>query len=245
MCSWGEDVEIGVSWWSRGRAPARGDDATAAAASFPAEPIVGPDATNETPATDATEPSDEAELAPGATASRAGRSTPPDLPSGPGPSDDTIFASEYPGLRRFAAVVGAGTADPDDLVQEALVRTLARQPLTELADAGRYLRLTIVRLAANERRRRGRASRAWARIAAQPSPTSPADPAAALAAGGDIVDALQALSPHDRAIVFLSVIEGWDSAAVAAQLGLRAPTVRKAKARALRTLEIGAREDER
>ncbi len=201
----------------QGPAPARGDDAISGATSFPA----GPEPDETEPSVGAA-PTDETE-----------------------PSDDTIFADEYPGLRRFAAVVGAGTSDPDDLVQEALVRTLARQPLTELADAGRYLRLTIVRLAANERRRRGRAGRAWARFAAQPSPSPRPDPGTALIADRAIVATLQTLSPRDRAIVFLSVIEGWDSAAVAAQLGLRAPAVRKAKARALRALETGAQEDER
>jgi DNA-directed RNA polymerase specialized sigma24 family protein len=36
--------------------------------------------------------------------------------------DDELFRALYPGLRRFAAAVGPLEVDPDDLVQDALVR---------------------------------------------------------------------------------------------------------------------------
>ena len=170
-------------------------------------------------------------------------STDPANPSvSPAASDDATFSEIYPGLRRFAAVVGVGATDPDDLVQEALARTLARQPLSELDDAGRYLRLSIVRLAANERRRRGRAGRAWARLAAEPSHSPFPDPGTIVGAQEGIGSALRKLSVRDRAIVYLSVIEAWDSDPVAEHLGLRAPAVRKAKERALRTLAVSNEE---
>ena len=172
-------------------------------------------------------------------------STDPATPRvGPAAGDDAIFSEIYPGLRRFAAVVGAGSTDPDDLVQEALARTLARQPLSELDDAGRYLRLSIVRLAANERRRQRRAGRARARLGALPSHPSFPNPGTLVGDQHGIKTALRTLKPRDRAIVYLSVIEAWDSDAVAAHLGLRAPAVRKAKERALRTLAAQNQEDD-
>ena len=70
--------------------------------------------------------------------------------------DDELFAAIYPALRRFAAVVRPPGVDPDDLVQEAVARTLARSTLSELDDAGAYLRTVIARLASNHRRDHGR-----------------------------------------------------------------------------------------
>ena len=66
------------------------------------------------------------------------------------------FAKLYEPLRRFASVVRSPDMDADDLVQEALVRTLALQPLAELDDPAAYLRTVIVRLASNQRRTAGR-----------------------------------------------------------------------------------------
>lgn len=41
------------------------------------------------------------------------------------PTDlDVWFRDAYPRLRRFAAVVAPPTIDPDDLIQDALVRVL-------------------------------------------------------------------------------------------------------------------------
>ncbi|MBX3286283.1 MAG: RNA polymerase subunit sigma-24, partial [Actinobacteria bacterium] len=66
------------------------------------------------------------------------------------------FEALYPALRRFAAVVGGPATEPDDLVQEALARTLARGSLADLDDPAVYLRRVVARLASNERRSQGR-----------------------------------------------------------------------------------------
>ena len=72
--------------------------------------------------------------------------------------DDEAFASIYKGLRRLAAVVAPASADPDDLVQEAITRTLAaNRTLAGIDHLDAYLRTTIVRLASAERRRWRRA----------------------------------------------------------------------------------------
>jgi DNA-directed RNA polymerase specialized sigma24 family protein len=74
--------------------------------------------------------------------------------------DDALFAAIYPGLRRWAAVCGPAEVDPDDLVQEAVARTLRTHALSDLDDAGAYLRRAIVNLAANHRRAGGARCRA-------------------------------------------------------------------------------------
>ena len=64
-------------------------------------------------------------------------------PAGSVDVDAEIFAALYPSLRRYAAVVGALSDNPDDLVQEAVARTLATTSLRELRSASAYLRRAI------------------------------------------------------------------------------------------------------
>src|SRR5205085_7904330 len=78
--------------------------------------------------------------------------------------DSALFASLYPSLRRFAAVTGSVDVEPDDLVQEAVARTLRSHRLVDLDDAGAYLRRAIVNLAANRRRSAGRLRAAMNRL---------------------------------------------------------------------------------
>src|SRR2546421_7043445 len=78
--------------------------------------------------------------------------------------DEAVFERIYPSLRRFAAVTGSADVDPDDLVQEAVARTLRRHTLAELDDPGAYLRRAIVNLAANRRRGLARWRLALARL---------------------------------------------------------------------------------
>ena len=68
-------------------------------------------------------------------------------------TDDEIFRALYPQLRRFAAVVAPIEEEPDDLLQDALVETLRRHRLADLASPQAYLRRTMVNLASNHRRR--------------------------------------------------------------------------------------------
>ena len=63
-----------------------------------------------------------------------------------------LIAELYPALRRIAAVAGPIEVEPDDLVQEALVRTLSKRNIADLDNPLAYLRRTIVNLASNHRR---------------------------------------------------------------------------------------------
>jgi DNA-directed RNA polymerase specialized sigma24 family protein len=141
--------------------------------------------------------------------------------------DDGLFAELYPSLRRLAAVVRPPEEDADDLVQEALVRALAVRPLAEFDDAGAYLRTTIIRLASNHRRRLGRQRRAYQRALGGGEHHSdyPSD-----------LDDLRRLGVHDRAVLYLALVEGRPYWEIANALGSSETAVRARASRALRRL---------
>ena len=114
-------------------------------------------------------------------------------------TDDEVFARLYPSLRRLAAVVRPIEVDADDLVQEAIIRTLAIRPLRDCDNPGAYLRTAIVRAASNQRRRLGRQRRAYLRV--------PRDSGARRAAEyPSDLDDRRRLHPRDRALLYLAVV---------------------------------------
>lgn len=134
-----------------------------------------------------------------------------------------LFASLYPGLRRFASVVGDADMDPDDLVQDALVATLCRHDLGEIRVPGAYLRQAILHQVANRRRRAGRLRRLIPRLAGDAArhDSYPSD-----------LSVLDEIAPLDRAVLFLIDIERFTSEEAAAQLGLTGTATRKRASRA-------------
>ena len=122
-----------------------------------------------------------------------------------------MITSLYPALRKIAAVAGSVDIEPDDLVQEALVRTLRRGPISNLDNPLAYLRKTIVNLASNQRRSLGRRRRALTRLSTEEGwlPSYPAD-----------IEAILDLPPRQRAILYLVEVEGVPYAEVAEQLGM-------------------------
>jgi DNA-directed RNA polymerase specialized sigma24 family protein len=155
------------------------------------------------------------------------------LPGGDG--TEALVAALYPGLRRFAAVVAPMEQEPDDLVQDALAATIARQPLVELDDPLAYLRVVMVRLAANERRRLGRKRRASGRIGPEPE--------AVLASYPSDLAELDRLSPADRAVLYLTVIERRPDVEVAQMFDQSASVVKMRRHRALRKLHAQLEEE--
>lgn len=65
-------------------------------------------------------------------------------------ADEVLFRQVYPSVRAFAAVYAPAWLDPDDLVQEAVTRTLTRRRLSDLDDPGAYLRTAVANLVRNE-----------------------------------------------------------------------------------------------
>jgi RNA polymerase sigma factor (sigma-70 family) len=116
--------------------------------------------------------------------------------------------------------------DADDLIQEALVRTLTRHTLEELDDPLAYLRTVIVRLASNNRRTAGRRRRrALARIGRDVDEVRTSYPSD--------TDDLWRLEPDERAAVFLAVVEERSHREIADVLGCSEEASRKRLSRAL------------
>jgi len=139
-----------------------------------------------------------------------------------GPDDAALVQTFYEGWRRLAAVIAPLEVEPDDLVQEALARTLQKRSLFELDDPDRYIRVVMVRLAANERRHLG-VTRRWRQQQRDTSSVRDAYPS-------DVAD-LCRLSPKVRAVLFLVEVEGWQFAEVAAVLGCSEEAARARAAR--------------
>jgi RNA polymerase sigma-70 factor (ECF subfamily) len=144
-------------------------------------------------------------------------------------SDDALFEALYAGLRRFAAVTGPPEVDPDDLVQEAVARTLRHQRLCELDNPNAYLRRTIVNLAANHRRGLAR----WRAVVPRLDLTD-----GAVAQYASDLDDLLRLPPQTRALLYLVEVEGCTYAEAAAELDISEEAARARAARARRRLRL-------
>jgi RNA polymerase sigma-70 factor (ECF subfamily) len=152
--------------------------------------------------------------------------------------DAGLFAAIYPSLRAFAAVTGAVDVEPDDLVQEAVARTLRNHRLVDLDDAGAYLRRAIVNLAANRRRSMARFRLAFARL-------DRVDEAAAAEYPSDMTELLR-LDPESRGLLFMIEVEGHSYADAAEVLGITEEAARARAARARKRLRAeveGARDE--
>jgi len=148
------------------------------------------------------------------------------LAEGWGPDGIRRLRDLYEPLRRFAAVVGSWDVDPDDLVQSAYARVLAKHP-AEIRDLGPYLRTTIANLATDERRRSSRANGVLRRIG-PPETSGDAYPS-------DLEDLLR-VQPRVRALLYLVEVEGQPVADAAAVVGMSNSGARVALTRARRRL---------
>jgi RNA polymerase sigma-70 factor (ECF subfamily) len=123
-------------------------------------------------------------------------------------------------------VIGRWDVEPDDLVQEAYAKVLARDP-AQIRDLGPYLRRMVVNLATDERRRFGRAAGA--------APMLAVDGSSLDAYPSDLADLL-ALAPRVRALLYLVEVEGQPIAPAAEAVGMSNANARVALLRARRRL---------
>jgi RNA polymerase sigma-70 factor (ECF subfamily) len=149
--------------------------------------------------------------------------------------DSALIRDLYPKLRRFAAVVGSEMVDPDDLVQEALLKTIRRQPLSTLEHPASYLWTVISRLATDQHRRLGRQRRALSRIG-PPEPDCPRYPSD--------LDELEILTPKARAVLYLREVDGYSYAEIAQLLKANEASLRRTASRARRRLRDALTEEE-
>ena len=121
------------------------------------------------------------------------------------------------------------------MVQEAVARTLKRHRLAELTDPAAYLRRTILNLASNHRRglaRRRRAQSLLSRDAAVSSDSYPSD-----------LSDLAAVPTHERAVLYLSEVEGYRYAEIAQMLGCSESAARTRALRGRRRLGVALEQE--
>lgn len=140
--------------------------------------------------------------------------------------DEVIFADVYPRLRAFASVIGPRSVDPDDLVQEALMRTLQKHRLTELDQPLAYLRRAVHNLSIDRLRAEGRQrTEALGDVDGIEAQTYPSD----------LAD-LEGVSEPDRALLYLIHIEGATYAEASEVFDASEAALRQRSSRALMQL---------
>ncbi len=154
------------------------------------------------------------------------------------PSDAQVFNEVYTALHRFAAAVRAPGVDADDLVQEALVRTLRARPLNSLEHPLAYLRTAVLRVAMNSTRS-SRREESRLRAVTEPSASTNDDYPSDLSE-------LWRVSPDARAVLFLTVVEGATYQEAGDAVGCNEAAARQLASRALKRLrtELTATFDE-
>lgn len=143
--------------------------------------------------------------------------------------DGDIFRATYPAVRRLAGVVAPQGIEPDDLVQEALVRALRLGPLISLGDPAAYLCRAVINLAKNERRRLARQRRALARYGGD-EPLETVYPS-------DLADLME-LDVRERAVLFLYDVEGHTYQSIAQAIGGTEAATRRLASRARGRLRL-------
>jgi RNA polymerase sigma-70 factor (sigma-E family) len=141
-----------------------------------------------------------------------------------------VLRDELPRVQRIALLLVGEAAD--DVVAEAIARTLPRWRADRVDDPGAYLRRVVINLAKRRWRRRALASQrdhhalSWA---ASPDETDVAERDRTLRA-------VRALPPRRRAVVVLRFYDDLTEARIAEVLGISVGTVKSQLSRALEQL---------
>jgi RNA polymerase sigma-70 factor, ECF subfamily len=137
-------------------------------------------------------------------------------------SFETFFRREYPAMVALAAAVSRSPHTAEDLAQEAMVRARKHWDRIGAFDKpGTWVRRVTINLSLNSRRgvaRDARTRLAWWERRELPEQPQALDP--------DLLDALHALSPHQRAAVSLHYLEDRSTPEIADLLGCSESTAR-------------------
>jgi RNA polymerase sigma factor (sigma-70 family) len=148
---------------------------------------------------------------------------------------DALVRERGTALVRYAALLTGGTAEAEDLVQEALVRAFSQgRPLREPAAAEAYVRRAVLTVFLDGYRRRRRWSGVRHLLAHAETTDGLADASAARA---DVHAALATLRPRLRACVVLRYYDDLTVPEIARRLGLSDGTVKRYLSDAIDTLE--------
>lgn len=138
---------------------------------------------------------------------------------------EEVARERYPRLLARAALLVPSRADAEDLVQDALVATFAgRARFSTAAEAEAYVRRAIVTRSIDRARTAAAERRALERRVAWPDP---ADELVPTGLDRDVVEALQSLSPRQRACVVLRHVDDLSVDQTARALGLSAGAVKR------------------
>ena len=133
---------------------------------------------------------------------------------------EELYCATAPRLRRYLARL---VDDADDVTQETFFRYLRARYTATGEDRVRILFTIATNLARNAWSRNvGRASARQGRAEARPTFRPDPDPTERL----DLIAALRALSPRERALVWLTCAEGYDHRDVARMMGMARASVR-------------------
>ena len=142
--------------------------------------------------------------------------------------DRELVDELYDRLRGFAAVTAPWHVEPDDLLQEVLVRALSQGPLSRLENPLAYLRRSIVNLSIDY-------ARQYERRRSVRSGSALGDPGSADRYPSDL-DILSELSPRARAVVYLAEVEGYRYSEISEMHNCKESTARVTALRARRRL---------
>src|ERR1700729_4057925 len=156
------------------------------------------------------------------------RSAVPGLDLG-GSNFEEFAASALPALLRFGHVLTGSPEEAEDLVQEALAKSLRRWQKVRADDPVAYVRRVMVNTHLTRWRRWG------ARVRLGDVPETAAEDAllARSQEWDELRRALAQLPPRQRAVLVLRYLEDVPDPAIAAMLGCRPVTVRSQAARGL------------
>lgn len=167
---------------------------------------------------------------------------------GDGVAFGVLVEGDIAAMVRLAAVVSGNPADAEDIVQESLTKVL--QSLRRF-DESRPFRPWFATIVANQarnwKRSRGRRLRLVERIAAQVNaPIRDVDELVIEADDASrVVEALQALEPHDREVLALRFLVGLSERESAEALGIASGTVKSRSSRALAKLRAQLESDQK
>ena len=153
-----------------------------------------------------------------------------------------VLAGELPRIQRIARLLTGDPDAADDIVAEAIARTLPRWREGAVDDGAAYLRRVVVNLCARRWRRRALALRLDRQALDR---NSPGDDAAAVGAERDrTLRAVMRLPLRRRAVVVLRFYDDLSERRIAEVLGIEIGTVKSQLFRALEQLraDLGALE---
>jgi len=134
---------------------------------------------------------------------------------------EAFFRRERPKLLGSMVLIAGSAADADEIVQEAFFRIWERwDRVRGMVDPTGYLFRTALNVHRSAYRRAVRAAKRT--VARHDEP----DPFVTVAGRDDVLRALGAMTPRQRAAIVLTELHGWSTEEAASILGIRPGTVR-------------------